>query len=293
MGVKKSGLGRGLGALIPSDSVKKMELSVNEQGELIQEIDIDLIIPNKSQPRKHFDHDLLVSLSESIMQHGMIQPIIVKPSNGFFEIIAGERRWRASKIAGVSKISSIIKDVDAFTISQLALIENLQRENLSVIEEAMAYDKLITDYHLTQDKLSKIVGKSRSHLTNTLRLLKLESYIQDSIAGGEITHGHGRSLLSIESPKIRKEFFDLILKEGLSVRKAEAIAQVGEAYFLKNKDNKTIKKVNHDVLSIQNDLTTLMGTKVEIKEKQGKGKILIDFYSIEDLNRIIELLNEK
>lgn len=293
MGAKKSGLGRGLGALIPSDSVKKMELSVNEQGELIQEIDIDLIIPNKGQPRKHFDHDLLVSLSESILQHGMIQPIIVKPSNGFFEIIAGERRWRASKIAGVSKISSIIKDVDAFTISQLALIENLQRENLSVIEEAMAYDKLINDYHLTQDKLSKIVGKSRSHLTNTLRLLKLEAYIQDSIARGEITHGHGRALLAIEHPKFRKEFYNLILREGLSVRKAEAIAQQGEAYFSKEKDKKVVKNINKDVLSIQNDLTSIMGTKVEIKEKQGKGKILIDFYSIEDLNRILELLNEK
>lgn len=293
MAVKKGGLGRGLGALIPTDSVKNMELSVNEQGELIQEIDIDLIIPNKSQPRKHFDHDLLLSLSESILQHGMIQPIIVKPSNGFFEIIAGERRWRASKMAGVSKISSIIKDVDAFTISQLALIENLQRENLNVIEEAMAYDKLITDYHLTQDKLSKIVGKSRSHLTNTLRLLKLEPYIQEAISKGEITHGHGRALLSIEVPKVRKEFFDLIIRESLSVRKAEAIAQIGESYFLKVKEHTKIKKVSQDVLSIQNELTTLMGTKVEIKEKQGKGKILIDFYSIDDLNRIIDFLNEK
>lgn len=293
MAVKKSGLGRGLSALIPTDTVEKIEMNVNEHGELIQEIDIDLIIPNKDQPRKNFDPEALQSLSESIQLHGLIQPIIVRPNKGFFEIIAGERRWRASKQASLGKIPAIIKDVDAFTIAQLALIENLQREDLSVIEEAYAYDKLITEYHLTQDKLSKIIGKSRSHLTNTLRLLKLESYIQDSIASGEITHGHGRAILSFEEPTHRRKFFDLIVLEGLSVRKAEEIAKIGGAYFVKNENVvKPIRKLSADILSIQNELMSNMGTKVQIKEKQGKGKIVIDFYSIDDLNRLLEMMNK-
>lgn len=293
MAVKKGGLGRGLSALIPTDTVEKIEMNVNENGELIQEIDIDLIIPNKDQPRKNFDPEALQSLSESIQMHGLIQPIIVRPNKGFFEIIAGERRWRASKQASLSKIPAIIKDVDAFTIAQLALIENLQREDLSVIEEAFAYDKLISEYNLTQEKLSKIIGKSRSHLTNTLRLLKLEAYIQESIASGEITHGHGRALLSFEDESHRRKLFDLIVLEGLSVRKAEEIAKIGTAYFAKNIPNeKPIKRLSPDIMSIQNELMSSMGTKVQIKEKQGKGKIVIDFYSIDDLNRLLDIMNK-
>lgn len=292
MAVKKSGLGRGLSALIPSDAVQKIEMSVNDQGDLIQEIDIDLIIPNKNQPRKHFDQDALHALAESIKQHGLIQPIVVKPNKGFFEIIAGERRWRASKMAGVNKISSVIRDADAFTIAQLALIENLQREDLSVIEEAFAYEKLINDYNLTQEKLSKIIGKSRSHLTNTLRLLKLDGFMQEAIANGIITHGHGRAILAFENNSARKKFYDLILEKGLSVRQSEEIAKIGESYFYKEKAPSKPVVISHDLLAAQSNLTSLMGTKVQIKEKKGKGKITIDFYSIEDLNRILELIDK-
>lgn len=287
MAVKKSGLGRGLGALIPTEKAQKIEMKINAQGELIQEIDIDLIVPNKNQPRTSFDAEAIAALADSIEQHGLIQPIIVKPNKGTFQIIAGERRWRASKQVGKSKISAIIKDVDAFTIAQLALIENLQREDLSAIEEAYAYEQLISNYHLTQEQLSKIVGKSRSHLTNTLRLLKLEKPMQEAITSGAITHGHGRALLSIDDDKQRQRLFEMMLEEGLSVRKSEEIAKEGFKSSVKKMPRLEKQK---EVVAIENELSSTFGTKVKIKEKSGKGKITIDFYSVDDLNRILEFI---
>lgn len=287
MAVKKSGLGRGLGALIPTEKAQKIEMNINAQGELIQEIDIDLIVPNKNQPRTSFDAEAIAALADSIEQHGLIQPIIVKPNKGTFQIIAGERRWRASKQVGKSKISAIIKDVDAFTIAQLALIENLQREDLSAIEEAYAYEQLISNYHLTQEQLSKIVGKSRSHLTNTLRLLKLEKPMQKAITSGAITHGHGRALLSIDDDKQRQRLFEMMLEEGLSVRKSEEIAKEGFKSSVKKMPRLEKQK---EVVAIENELSSTFGTKVKIKEKSGKGKITIDFYSVDDLNRILEFI---
>ncbi|MGX8796513.1 ParB/RepB/Spo0J family partition protein [Fusibacter sp. JL298sf-3] len=287
MAVKKSGLGRGLGALIPTEKAQKIEMNINAQGELIQEIDIDLIVPNKNQPRTSFDAEAIAALADSIEQHGLIQPIIVKPNKGTFQIIAGERRWRASKQVGKSKISAIIKDVDAFTIAQLALIENLQREDLSAIEEAHAYEQLISNYHLTQEQLSKIVGKSRSHLTNTLRLLKLDKSMQEAIASGAISHGHGRALLSIDDEKLRQRLFDMMIEEGLSVRKSEEIAKEGFKSSVKKVPRLEKQK---EVVAIENELSSTFGTKVKIKEKSGKGKITIDFYSVDDLNRILEFI---
>ncbi len=296
MVTKKSGLGKGLGALIPSESMQKLESKVNEQGELIQEIDMDLIIPNKDQPRTHFDPESIESLSESIKDHGLLQPIIVKPANGFFQIIAGERRWRATKALGHSKIACIIKDVDAYTIAQLALIENLQREDLNPIEEAKAFSSLIDQYNMTQDHLSRIVGKSRSHLTNTLRLLKLEPYIQKAISEGQISNGHGRALLSLELPEKRKKLFDLIIEEALSVRKSEEYAKNFDSIFKAMGSNLKKSPVHtklKEIVHLEEQLSSSFGTKVKISEKRGKGKITIDFYNIDDLNRILELIDKK
>ena len=199
MTVKKSGLGRGLGALIPNESMEAFESKINEHGDLIHEVDINLIMPNKNQPRKVFDVEKIYSLGESIAELGLLQPIVVKKNGSLYEIIAGERRWRACKHIGLKKVPAIIKDVDNSTIAQLALIENLQREDLNPIEEAMAYSRLIEEFEITQEKMSKIAGKSRVYITNTMRLLKLEPYIQDSIIDKKITSGHGRALLSLES----------------------------------------------------------------------------------------------
>lgn len=290
---KKSGLGKGLGALISSESMQSIEKNINEHGELIQEIDVNLIIPNKDQPRKNFDLDKIISLSDSIAEHGLLQPIVLKRSGSYYEIIAGERRWRATKHLGLKKIPSIIRDVDDFTIAQLALIENVQREDLNPIEEGLAYQKLIEEYKITQEKLSKIVGKSRSYLTNTIRLIKLDAYIQDSIVLGTISSGHGRALLAIEDLDHRQMAFNKIVDEGLSVRIAEDIAKNFDKYFV---EKKTIVKTHpklKEIVSIENDLSLSFGTKVTISENKGKGKISIDFYNIDDLNRIIDLIKHQ
>lgn len=290
---KKSGLGRGLGALISTESMQSIEKNINEHGELIQEIDVNLIIPNKDQPRKNFDTEKIISLSDSIAEHGLLQPIVLKRSGSYYEIIAGERRWRATKHLGVKKIASIIRDVDDFTIAQLALIENVQREDLNPIEEGLAYQKLIDEYQITQDKLSKIVGKSRSYLTNTMRLIKLEGYIQESIASGIISSGHGRALLSIENLDHRQMAFNKIVEEGLSVRVAEDIGRNFEKYFKEKKpENKSHQKLK-EIINLENELSLSFGTKVTIAENKGKGKISIDFYNIDDLNRIIDLINHQ
>lgn len=293
MSIKKSGLGKGLGALIPSESKSRQDVSLNDAGDLIKDLELDLIIPNKEQPRKIFDHEGIVSLGESIKEHGLLQPIVVKPTNGYFQIIAGERRWRACKHVGLPKIQAIIKDVDAFTMAQFALIENVQRENLNPIEEAQALQKLIEDYNITQDKLSKIVGKSRSHLTNTLRLLKLDHYIQESIMKGLISNGHGRALLSLDNEIQRKNVYDYVIKSSLSVRNTEDVVKNYDKVFNKPIRKTTPKTKLREIVHIEDELSNSFGTKVRINEINGKGKITIDFYNIDDLNRILELINHE
>lgn len=292
---RKTGLGKGLGALIPNEIVVDKKSKINEDGEMVDQIDINLIIPNRDQPRKDFDDEKIKSLSESIEELGLLQPIVLKRKGSYYEIVAGERRWRACKLAGMKKIPSIIKDVDEFTVAQLALVENVQREDLNPIEEASAYKNLIEDFEITQDKLSRIVGKSRSYITNTIRLLKLESYIQASISEGIITNGHGRSLLALDTEKKRKKVYDFIVSEGLSVRKTEELVKNYDAYFkpgLHKEQKKSIKKLP-EIVDIEEQLAINIGTKVTIKESNGKGKILIDFYNIDDLNRILDIINQK
>ena len=287
---KKSGLGKGLGALIPNESMEAFESKINEHGELIHEIDINLIMPNKDQPRKVFDVEKISSLGESISEHGLLQPIVLKKTGGLYEIIAGERRWRACKHIGLKKVPSIIKDVDSSTIAQLALIENLQREDLNPIEEAMAYHRLIEEYQITQEKMSKIAGKSRVYITNTIRLLKLDPYIQDAIVSKQISSGHGRAILALDNEKKRRMAYDRILIDDLSVRSTEDLIKNFDKHF-KVADSKAKPLRSKEVTAIEDELSVFIGTKVTIKEKNGKGKIVIDFYDVEDLNRIIELIN--
>jgi len=290
MTLKKSGLGKGLGALIPNESMEAFESKINEHGELIHEIDINLIMPNKDQPRKVFDVEKISSLGESISEHGLLQPIVLKKTGGLYEIIAGERRWRACKHIGLKKVPSIIKDVDSSTIAQLALIENLQREDLNPIEEAMAYHRLIDEYQITQEKMSRIAGKSRVYITNTMRLLKLDSYIKDAIVSKQISSGHGRAILALDNEKKRRMAYDRILIDDLSVRSTEELIKNFDKHF-KVADSKAKPLRNKEVTAIEDELSVFIGTKVTIKEKNGKGKIIIDFYDVEDLNRIIELIN--
>ena len=284
---KKTGLGRGLGALIPNDISQNVKDKINESGELVDEIEIDLIIPNRDQPRKEFDKDKIQNLANSIQEHGLIQPIILKRSGSFYEIIAGERRWRACKLLDLKRVQAIIKDVDAFTIAQLALIENLQREDLNPIEEAMAFQNLITEYNMTQESLARIVGKSRSYITNYMRMLKLDPIIQKGIMNELISHGHGRALLSIDSEKTRLKAFDLIIEKQLSVRETEKLVKNIDQY--NEEQAQSIKPVKlPTVIKIEHELSSLIGTKVNIKERNGKGKIEIAFYNVEDLNRILD-----
>ncbi len=290
---RKSGLGKGINALISDDAIHKIETNINAEGELVQDIDVNLIIPNKDQPRKHFDQEKIASLAESISENGLIQPIVLKRKGGFYEIIAGERRWRATKHLGLKKIKSIIKDVDEVTIAQLALIENIQREDLNVIEEANAYKRLIEEYQVTQEKLSKIVGKSRSHLTNTMRLLKLDDYIQKSIIDDVITHGHGRALLSCDNDKQRAFAFEKIISEGLSVRKTEELTKNIEKVMTMNRQGAKVAFKSLEVQDLENKLTQFFGTKVTIQDKSNKGKVILDYYSHDDLNRIIDLIHSK
>ena len=290
MTLKKSGLGKGLGALIPNESMEAFESKINEHGELIHEIDINLIMPNKDQPRKVFDVEKISSLGESIAEHGLLQPIVLKKTGGLYEIIAGERRWRACKHIGLKKVSSIIKDVDSSTIAQLALIENLQREDLNPIEEAMAYHRLIDEYQITQEKMSKIAGKSRVYITNTIRLLKLDSYIQEAIVSKLISSGHGRAILALDNEKKRRMAYDRILIDDLSVRSTEDLIKNFDKHF-KVADSKAKPLRSKEITAIEDELSVFIGTKVIIKEKNGKGKIAIDFYDVDDLNRIIDLLN--
>lgn len=289
---KRTGLGKGLGALIPSESMERIENRINDHGELIQALDINLIVPNKDQPRRHFDSERLDALADSIQEVGLLQPIVVKRNGSVYEIIAGERRWRASKQLGNKTIDAIIKDVDAFTIAQLALIENLQREDLNAIEEADAYKKLIEEYEITQEKLSKIVGKSRSYITNTMRLLKLEPEFQDAITTGIISNGHGRALLALDSLKKRKAAFDKIIEGNLSVRQAESLVKAFELPKKVEKHKKTSDKLP-EIAALEEDLSIRFGTRVMIQEKLGKGKLTIDFYDLDDLNRILEFFKEE
>lgn len=280
----KRALGRGLGALIP-DEIKE---ALDSTGQ-ITEIHIKDIFPNKNQPRKQFEEEKIKNLSDSIKEHGILQPIVVRKKKNKYEIIAGERRYRASKKVGLEKIPAIVKDFDDALVAEISLVENLQRENLSVLDEANAYDILIKKYAFTQDKIAKSVGKSRSNITNILRLLKLDDEIKEYLNKEKITAGHARALLNINNINLQKKLAEKIFKENLSVREVENIIRK----LSEKKTKKNVKKIDFELLEIEKDLKGIFGTKVKIQKKSKKGKIEIEFYDNEDLERILQIIKER
>lgn len=279
-------LGRGLSALIPD-----IKESVDSKD--ITKIDISKVYPNKSQPRKIFDTEKISVLSESIKNYGVLQPIVVKPDeNGKYMIIAGERRYRASKMAKLKEIPAVIKDIPMKDIMEIALIENLQREDLNSIEEAIAYRSLIEHYHVTQEEISEAVGKSRPHITNTIRLLNLEKTIIDMIEKGDITAGHGKALLRVTDSKMQIELAKKVQQEELSVRETENLAKK----ICEEKMTEVPKKEKEKdifIVDVEEKLRNIFGTKVNISKGKKKGKIEIEYYNDEDLNNIISMLLEE
>ena len=283
MAIKKSALGKGLGELIPEAGDK-----IIEETELNSVIDMDInkVSPDKEQPRKNFDEEKLELLANSIKEHGIIQPILVRKENDYYKIIAGERRWRAARIAGLKKIPILEKILDKKQTMEVSLIENLQREDLNPIEEAKAYKRLIDEFKITQEEIAIRIGKSRPAITNTLRLLALDDRILNYIIEGTLTEGHGRSIVSLENKEIQYEIAKKVIDDGLNVRQTETIIK-----NLQNVKTKPKEKQAKDIYTkdLENRLKTILGTKVSINKGRKKGKIEIEYYSSEDLERIIEL----
>ena len=284
---KKTGLGKGLDSLIPVHNNTEKEMAVVEK---VVEKKTDTVLriteiePNKGQPRKNFNEDALEELADSIKQFGLIQPLVVQKRDGYYEIIAGERRWRAAKKAGLKEVPVIIRDYTDEEMMEIALIENLQREDLNPIEEAQAYKKLINDYKLKQDEIAEKVSKSRVAITNSMRLLKLSEKVQDMIVDEMISSGHGRALLALNDKKMQEELANRIFDEKLSVRETEQIVKA--LNNPKEKKNKEEYSDNFVYEKIENEFKEIIGTNVSIKRKsQDKGKIEIDYYSTEDLER--------
>lgn len=292
MAVRKAGLGKGLDSLIPEHSVRRKAEKTEqkpEKNELLLKItDIE---PNREQPRKHFDEDALLELSDSIKQFGIIQPLIVQKKEDHYEIIAGERRWRAAKMAGLKEVPAIIKSYTDREILEISLIENIQRENLNPIDEARAYKKLLTEFHLKQDEVAERVSKSRTAVTNSMRLLKLDERVQQMVIDDMLTTGHARALLGIEDPDLQAATATRVFDEKLSVREVEKLVkQIQEGKKTKKQDNVVQDFIYTD---LEEKMKAVMGTKVSIKQKaKGKGKIEIEYYSSDDLERIIEMITK-
>ena len=288
---KKRALGRGLEQLFNNENldVAKLEQTIYETATNEEIIDIELseLRPNPYQPRKVFDDEALKELSASIKEHGVFQPIIIKKSIKGYEIIAGERRVRASKLAGLDKIPAIIRDFTDEQMMEIALLENLQRENLTAIEEAYAYKAMIEKLSLTQDELSKKVGKSRSHITNILGLLRLPKEVQQMIAESKLSMGHARALSKLEDEEKIKELANKIVNEKISVRNAEELTnQETHTHEIKKT---TREKSNNEYKYVEDLLREKLDAKVKIKDK----KIVINFTSTADLNRILEIIDIK
>lgn len=281
------GLGRGLNALLSDEA-----LSVATGGEeIVKVVNINDVEPNLGQPRKSFGEDELHELSKSILEHGIIQPLIVREKNNKYEIVAGERRYRAARLAGLNEIPIIIKTFSDQQTLEVALIENIQRQDLNPMELASAYSLLMERFDLTQDEVADKVGKSRPSVANIMRLLKLNPYVQEKLREDEITFGHARALLGVKDSKIQKQLTDSIVDKQLSVREVERYVQT----LVKIKEDKKKDKelYNPFYREIQEGLQKLLGTKVSISKGAKKGKIEIEYYSEEELARIIEIISTK
>ena len=289
------GLGRGIGNLIPEETkdekdviVKEVvkEVVVKEPAEV--KVRISQVEPNKEQPRKYLDEDALIELSESIKQYGVLQPLLVQKKDNYYEIIAGERRWRAAKLAGVKEIPVVIKDYSDQEVMEIALIENIQREDLNPIEEAQAYQRLIKDYRLKQDEVAEKVSKSRAAITNSLRLLKLDKRVQEMVMEGKLSNGHARTIISIEDGDKQYAIAQKIFDEKLSVREVEKLMREQDK---KGKQPKELPENDFVYRDLEEKLSKSLGTQVTIKNKSNnKGKIEIQYYSQSELERILEFL---
>ena len=291
MAVRKAGLGKGLDSLIPEHSVRRKAEKTEqkpEKNELLLKItDIE---PNREQPRKHFDEDALLELSDSIKQFGIIQPLIVQKKEDHYEIIAGERRWRAAKMAGLKEVPAIIKSYTDREILEISLIENIQRENLNPIDEARAYKKLLTEFHLKQDEVAERVSKSRTAVTNSMRLLKLTSKVQEMVIADMISAGHARALLGISDETLQENTAMKVFDEKLSVRETEALVKRMLEPPKTAKKSKFSSAEDAIYESLEEKMKSIMGTRVQIhRKKNDKGKIEIEYYSRDELERIIDL----
>jgi len=292
MAVKKSGLGKGLDSLIPKQApVKESSSSAGKTVIKNEEIKIRIteIEPNRDQPRKRFDEDSLTELSDSIRQFGVIQPLIVQKKDNHYEIIAGERRWRAAKMAGLKEVPVIIREFSEQESVEISLIENIQRENLNPIEEAIAYKRLLTEFSLTQDEVAQRVAKSRTAITNSLRLLKLDDRVQQMIIDEMITTGHARALLALTDKEMQYQYAMKVFDEKMSVRETERMVKL---LVEKKPEREKKEEPDHSFIyqDLENKMKTLLGTKVAIQHKNNnKGKIVIDYYSNEELERLLYL----
>jgi len=280
--MSKKGLGRGLGALISSANEEP------QSGGVI-ELKINEIEPTVGQPRKKFDDEKLIQLSESIKEHGIVQPIIVRKEDNTYKIVAGERRWRAARLAGLTSIPVIVKELSNRQVMEMALIENIQREDLNPIEEAEAYEKLINEYNMTQEELSKSIGKNRSTIANIIRLLSLCDKVKEHLINGEITSGHARALLSLDNKELQEKICKEVIEKSLNVRETEKLVKKIQKGELKEQK---VKNVDENIQKIEDDLEKILGTKVKLFNKNKKGKIMIEYYSNEELERILELFKK-
>ena len=278
----KKGLGKGFDAFFEQD-IKE----ISENNEAVSELKISQIEPNRKQPRKAFDEEKIEALAESIKEHGLIQPIVVmKNKHGLYSIVAGERRWRAAKKAGMKNVPVLIKKYTDEQAAQIALIENLQREDLNAIEEAAGYKALIDEYEMTQEEISRTIGKSRSAVANSLRLLTLDEKLQKLVIDGKITGGHARAVLSIPDNEGRMFLAQKIIDEELNVRQAETIAKQMLNSKPKSKNSKKTE-LQIELEALSGKLSESFGTKVKIQSGAKKGKIEIEYYNNEDLDRIL------
>lgn len=291
---KKNALGKGLNVLIPeggpSQPVKRRSRTASKEKakEMNSMVDINSIEPNRNQPRKKFDEESLQELADSIKQFGLIQPIVVQKKDDYYEIIAGERRWRAAKIAGLKEVPVLVKEYTDHEVLEISLIENIQREDLNPIEEAQAFQMLMEDFSLKQEEIAKKVSKSRSAITNSLRLLKLTPEVQKMVVEGLLSMGHARALLAITDPEKQIEIAKKVCEEGLSVRDIEKLVKKMSKPEPEEKEEDPFRYLYDDM---EEKLKQILGSKVTIKnQKNNKGKIEIEYYSQDDLERIVEIL---
>lgn len=292
MAAKAKGLGRGLDSLIPSIEQPKKKNENKETQSAENLLNITKVEPNREQPRKKFDEDALMELADSIRQYGVLEPILVQPRGNYYEIVSGERRWRAAKLAGLKEIPVIVKNLTDQEIAEISLIENIQREDLNPIEEALAYKRLLEEFHLKQDELAEKVSKSRTAVTNSMRLLKLNEEVQQMVVEDMISTGHARALLAIEDGEIQYTLAQRIFDEKLSVREVEKLVKNIGKPAKEKKSKQTVDESMQVIYSnISENLKSILGTKVNIVPKEdGSGKIEIEFYSHEELDRIIDLM---